>query len=161
MKILGVDPGLRYTGWGVITKKGNNISYTASGVISPNVKAEYHNRLEYLHTELLGVIEEYTPDVVAVEQTLVNSNAKTSIKLGEARGVILLAPALKKLKVYEYLPKTIKKTVTGNGNADKTQVQQMIKIILPKANIINQKKDVTDAISIALCHAYLERSINI
>lgn len=159
MKILGVDPGLRHTGWGVICKLGNNITYVDSNVISPKVTLSPSQRLQILHENLLHIIDLHKPVMVAVEQTLVNTNASSSIKLGEARGVILMTPALRNIKVYEYMPKTIKKTVTGNGNADKQQVQKMIHMILPKSDILKQKKDVADALAIALCHAYLTREV--
>ncbi|MGV3279051.1 crossover junction endodeoxyribonuclease RuvC [Rickettsiales bacterium LUAb2] len=159
MKILGIDPGLRFTGWGIIQKEGNNISYIASDVISPTVKLSTSERLATLHTKILEVLQQYNPDCVIIEKTFVNNNNVSSLKLGEARGVVVMTPALKNIEVIEYAPNTIKKVVTGAGHANKEQVQKMVQMVLPKINLQQQKQDVSDALAIALCHAYLVRGV--
>lgn len=152
MVILGIDPGLRFTGWGVIKHNGNP-TYIDCGVISPTVTLTIEERLLILHKGILEVIEKYKPKEVALEKVFVNNNGSTTLKLGEARGVVLMTPAIKGLKVTEYAPNTIKKTITGMGHATKEQVQKMVQLTLAEYTF-HKKKDAADALAIALCHYY-------
>ena len=159
MKILGIDPGLNYTGWAVISASKSSISLIDFGIITPNAKHPTSNRLKQIYEILKERIIEYNPDHVAIEETFVNKDPKSALKLGYARGVALMVPSIFDLPVFEYAPTTIKKTVTGNGHASKEQVEAMIKIVMPKSyNIITEAKDdAVDAIAIAMCHAYHKR----
>jgi crossover junction endodeoxyribonuclease RuvC len=152
MKILGLDPGLRFTGWGLIDYTGNKLTFLACGRIAVPESGGLAARLAYLHRSLEKILAETQPDVAAVEETFANVNAKSTLKLGMARGVVLLAPALKNLPVAEYSANTIKKTVVGAGHADKNQIQHMVRILLPKATI--SAPDEADALAIAICHAH-------
>ncbi|MEO1204993.1 MAG: crossover junction endodeoxyribonuclease RuvC [Pseudomonadota bacterium] len=151
VRILGIDPGLRRTGWGVIESDGVRLSYVASGYVASTQSEQLAYRLREIFEGLSGVISSLSPRESAVEETFVNDNAKATLKLGQARGMALLAPALKGLLVAEYSPNLIKKSVVGAGHADKKQVQAMIGFLLPKANFKNA--DEADALAIAICHA--------
>ena len=150
-KILGIDPGLNNTGWGVITSEGNSLSFVAGGVIKTSPKQSDSERLKVIHDGLADVIAKHKPTAAAVEEVFVNSNAKTSLKLGQARGIALLVPGMNGLDVGEYTPLKIKKAVVGYGRADKNQVGHMIKILLPTAKITSE--DTADALAVAICHA--------
>ncbi len=151
IRIVGIDPGLRRTGWGVIESDGVRLSYVASGhVASTNDEALAH-RLREIFEGLSSVISSFAPREAAVEETFVNDNARATLKLGQARGMALLAPALKGLAVCEYSPNLIKKSVVGTGHADKRQIQAMVKILLPRAKF--DGPDEADALAIAICHA--------
>lgn len=152
MKILGLDPGLRFTGWGVIDYTGNRLSFVKCGRIAIPEDLELAERLAFLHQELEKIVNDNAPDEAAVEETFSNANAKSTLKLGMARGVVMLAPALKNIPVAEYSANTIKKTVVGAGHADKNQIQHMVKILLPKADATSA--DAADALAIAICHAH-------
>jgi crossover junction endodeoxyribonuclease RuvC len=152
MRILGLDPGLRYTGWGLIERRGNNLKFITAGRIVTPDKGELASRLGFLFNELQRVVDETKPDQAAVEETFSNANARSTLKLGMARGVVLLAPALTGIPVAEYAANTIKKTVVGAGHADKNQIQHMVKMLLPQADF--STADAADALAIAICHAH-------
>ncbi len=152
MIIIGLDPGLRFTGWGVIENVGNTLSYIASGVVAVKEKQDLATRLGDIHKGVTEVIKKYNPDEAAIEETFVNKNPLTTLRLGQARGAVMLAPALLDIPVFEYSPNLIKKTVVGTGHAEKTQIQTMVKHLLPKSNETNP--DANDALAICICHAY-------
>ena len=154
MRILGLDPGLRHTGWGLIEKQGSRFVFVAAGVINPNDKLPLANRLAELHASLKKLIEEWQPDTAAVEETFVNKNPSSTLKLGQARGIVLMTPALYGLDVGEYTPNQIKKTITGIGHAEKPQVDMMIHTLL-KTVPENIPADASDALAIALTHGFL------
>jgi len=151
ISILGIDPGLRNTGWGIITICGSQLSYIADGTVRSNPKETLAERLMHLHDGLSAILKEWQPDEAAVEETFVNKDARATLKLGAARGIALLVPAQAGLLVGEYAPNMVKKTVVGSGHAGKEQVTAMIKILLPKAN--PDSADSADALAIAICHA--------
>jgi len=152
MRVIGLDPGLRHTGWGVIDVDGTRLSHVANGVVSPDATLPIAERLAFLHKALLDLIEDWSPTTAAVEETFVNKNPESTLKLGLARGAVLLAPALLGLEVAEYAPKTVKKSVVGVGAADKDQVQAMVRRLLPKATF--KSADAADALAVAICHAH-------
>jgi crossover junction endodeoxyribonuclease RuvC len=151
IRIIGIDPGLRRTGWGVVESDGVRLGYVASGLITSDGDDELAYRLRQLFEGLLGVISALKPDEAAVEETFVNKDPRSTLKLGQARGIALLAPASRGLKVAEYTPNQIKKTVTGAGHAEKRQIQAMVGFLLPKAKF--ESADEADALAIAICHA--------
>ena len=151
IRILGIDPGLRRTGWGVLDSDGVRLIYVASGVITSAADDDLAYRLRALFEGVMGVIASFDPAEAAVEETFVYDNPRSTLKLGQARGAALLAPAMKGMKVAEYTPNQIKKTVVGAGHADKKQVQAMIGFLLPKAKF--ESADEADALAIAICHA--------
>jgi crossover junction endodeoxyribonuclease RuvC len=151
IRILGIDPGLRRTGWGVIESDGVRLVYVASGMITSDSGDDLAVRLRDLFAGLSTVCTTHTPREAAVEETFVNENAKATLKLGQARGIALLAPAMKGIRVAEYTPNLIKKTVVGAGHAEKRQVQMMVGMLLPKAKF--ESADEADALAIAICHA--------
>jgi crossover junction endodeoxyribonuclease RuvC len=150
-RILGLDPGLRRTGWGIIESDGVRLSYVASGVITSDGGDELAYRLAELYQGILSVIAAHKPAEAAVEETFVNENPRSTLKLGQARGMALLAPAMKGLTVAEYTPNLIKKSVVGAGHAEKHQIQAMIGFLLPRAKF--ESADEADALAIAICHA--------
>ena len=152
MRLIGFDPGLRNTGWGVIDVFGNRLTHVADGVVQPNAGDPLAWRLRALHDGLMEILSLYNPDEAAVEETFVNRNASSTLKLGEARGVVLLAPALAGLKVAEYSANRVKKSVVGVGHANKDQVQQMVRRLLPSCEISGP--DAADALAVAICHAH-------
>lgn len=151
IRIIGIDPGLRRTGWGVVESDGVRLSYVASGLVTSTNDETLAHRLRELFEGIAGVIASFKPQEAAVEETFVNENAKATLKLGQARGMALLAPAMKGLKVAEYSPNLIKKSVVGSGHAEKHQIQAMIGFLLPKAKF--ESADEADALAIAICHA--------
>jgi crossover junction endodeoxyribonuclease RuvC len=151
IRIIGIDPGLRRTGWGVIESDGVRLSWIASGLITSDAEHDLAYRLRELFEGLGSVIRSFEPREAAVEETFVNENAKATLKLGQARGMALLAPAMQGLRVAEYAPNLIKKTVVGAGHAEKRQIQAMIGFLLPKAKF--ESADEADALAIAICHA--------
>jgi crossover junction endodeoxyribonuclease RuvC len=157
--ILGVDPGLVHTGWGLINMVGSNLKYISSGSISPNTKESIAHRLKEIYTKLSEVISEYKPEESAVEETYVNKNASSSLVLGQARGAIMLTLAIANLPISEYAARLVKKTVVGVGKAEKNQVFEMLKLLLPGAKIGSY--DEADAIAVAICHANHKKSYNI
>ncbi|MFM1814932.1 MAG: component of RuvABC resolvasome, endonuclease [Pseudomonadota bacterium] len=151
IRIIGIDPGLRRTGWGIIESDGVRLSYVASGHIATDSKEPLAYRLRQLYEGLYEIIAQFKPVEAGVEETFVNDNARATLKLGQARGVALLVPALRGLVCGEYPPNLIKKTVVGAGHAEKKQIQVMVKFLLPKATF--QSADEADALAIAICHA--------
>jgi crossover junction endodeoxyribonuclease RuvC len=152
VRILGLDPGLRRTGWGVITIEGARLGHVAHGVIKPDETAEFALRLLTVFEGLCEVIAAHAPDEAAVEETFVNKNAASTLKLGVARGVVLLAPAERGVPVAEYSANLIKKSVVGAGHAEKAQVQMMVRRLLPGCAIV--EADAADALAVAICHAH-------
>lgn len=150
--IIGLDPGLRATGWGVIMAGGNRLSHVAHGTIRTNSDDELSYRLRVLHDALAELIATWQPKTAAVEETFVNKNPASALKLGQARGVVLLAPALAGLPVAEYAPTVVKKAVVGTGGADKDQVHAMVQRLLPGCNVSGS--DAADALALAICHAH-------
>lgn len=157
-RLIGLDPGLRKTGWGVIEQDGNRLRHLAHGTIVVDAKRAMAERLRLLHDGLAQVLADYTPDEAAVEETFVNRNAASTLKLGLARGVVLLAPALADIPVREYAANEVKKAVVGAGHADKSQVAVMVRHLLPGANA--QDPDAVDALAIAICHAHIASTLN-
>ncbi len=151
IRIIGLDPGLRRTGWGVLDSDGVRLIYVASGVITPDTDDELAYRLRAIFEGVMGVIASFAPSEAAVEETFVNENPRSTLKLGQARGTVLLAPAMAGLRVAEYTPNLIKKSVVGSGHAEKQQIQAMIKFLLPKAKF--DSADEADALAIAITHA--------
>jgi len=152
MRILGLDPGLRHTGWGIIDVAGNRLTHVADGVAHAAVDQPLANRLSALFRQILAVLEQFRPDEAAVEETFVNKNPASTLKLGVARGVVLLAPAERGLPVAEYSANMVKKSVVGAGHAEKEQVQLMVRRLLPGCAIA--KPDAADALAVAICHAH-------
>jgi crossover junction endodeoxyribonuclease RuvC len=152
VRLLGLDPGLRFTGWGVIDVDGNRLRHIGDGVIATDSTASVPERLKILHDALLALLERLRPDEAAVEETYVNRNGAATLKLGYARGVALLAPALAGVSVTEYGAKSVKKAVVGTGGADKDQVEMMVRRLLPGALI--RRADAADALAVAICHAH-------
>lgn len=151
IRILGLDPGLRKTGWGVIVSEGTKLSFVACGCVESDGHDALAERLKQLHQGIARVIEGFEPDEVAVEETFINRDPQSALKLGQARGVALVVPALAGLGVSEYAANLVKKTVVGVGHADKKQVQAMIRVLLPKAE--TKSADAADALAVAICHA--------
>jgi crossover junction endodeoxyribonuclease RuvC len=150
--ILGLDPGLGCTGWGVILAQGNRLSHIANGQVRTDPKAPLPARLVDLHEKLCAVIAEHRPDGAAAEEVFVNDNPRSTLKLGQARGVVLLAAAARGIEVGEYAPSLVKKSVVGTGGADKAQVHAMIQRLLPGAKIAGA--DAADALAVAITHAH-------
>jgi len=156
VRILGIDPGLRRTGWGVIEVDGNRLAYVGCGSVEPPENMALANRLLAIHEGLAAVLADFRPVEAAVEQTFVNKDGVATLKLGQARGVAMLAPAMFGISVAEYAPNQVKKTVVGAGHADKNQVLVMLKILLPKAE--PKSADAADALAVALTHAHHRQS---
>lgn len=154
IRILGLDPGLRHTGWGVIDKDGPKIRFISAGVINPDETLTLAERLAELHEGLKKIIQDFKPDESAVEQTFVNKNPTSTLKLGQARGVVILTPALFGVCVAEYTPNQIKKMIVGAGHADKNQVDMMVRTLL-KTVPEHIPPDASDALAIALCHGFM------
>jgi crossover junction endodeoxyribonuclease RuvC len=152
IRILGIDPGLRRTGWGVIGCAGNRLIYVACGSVATDGKASLAERLVAIHDGLARIVEEFRPDEAAVEATFVNRDAVATLKLGQARGIALLVPARAGVLVAEYAPNLVKKTIVGAGHAEKAQIRLMIGVLLPKAD--PQSEDAADALAIAVTHAH-------
>ena len=159
LRLLGVDPGLRFTGWGLIEADGNRLRHRADGVIGTDAAHSVPERLRTLHDALAALIAEHRPDEAAIEETYVNRNGSATLKLGYARGVALLVPALAGIPVIEYAAKSVKLAVVGTGGADKTQVQMMVRRLLPGAAI--RRADAADALAVAICHAHHRASRNV
>ena len=152
IRILGIDPGLRRTGWGVVALDGNRLSFLACGSLATDEKAGLAARLLAIHDGLRRVVEQHAPHEAAVEATFVNKDAAATLKLGQARGIAMLVPAIAGLPVAEYAPNLVKKTIVGSGHAEKQQIRLMIKILLPKAD--PKTDDAADALAIAITHAH-------
>ncbi len=152
MRVIGLDPGLRRTGWGVIDSEGTRLRHVANGVVESNERLDLARRLVQLDEGLLAVLDCYRPEAAAVEASLVNKNAGSTLKLGVARGIALLTPAKYGLPVAEYLPMIVKKAVVGTGHAGKEQVQTMVRHLLPGCAIASA--DAADALAVAICHSH-------
>ncbi len=152
MRLIGFDPGLRQTGWGVIESDGNRLGHVANGTVSTNASADLASRLAELYDGLVRIIDQYSPVEAAVEETFVNKNPSSTLKLGQARGIVLLVPARAGVAVSEYTPNLIKKSIVGAGHAAKEQVQMMVGVLLPGTDIVNA--DAADALAVAICHAH-------
>jgi crossover junction endodeoxyribonuclease RuvC len=152
IRILGIDPGLRRTGWGVIEARGNALAFVASGTVAAPLEGALAPRLAALFDGLAAVVERSAPDEAAVEQTFVNGNPAATLKLGQARGVALLVPAKAGLAVAEYAPNAIKKAIVGAGHAEKAQIRAMVRVLLPRAEFDGD--DAADALAVAICHAH-------
>jgi len=152
VRIIGIDPGLRRCGWGVIESEGNRLRYVACGTVTPPVTLTLAERLAELHSGLRALIELHRPDEAAVEETFVNAGARSALQLGQARGVALMTPATMGLAVGEYAANLVKKSIVGTGHAEKEQVQLMVKTLLPAADF--KGADAADALAIAICHAH-------
>ncbi len=152
IRILGVDPGSSATGWGVIDAAGSRLVYVASGVIRPRRGRALAERLAGIFASLQTVIDEHGPHEAAVEETFVNASPRDALVLGQARGVAMLAPALRDLPVAEYAANSVKKSVVGRGHAEKGQVAAMVKVLLPKSG--KPAVDEADALAVAICHAH-------
>jgi crossover junction endodeoxyribonuclease RuvC len=152
VRILGIDPGLRRTGWGVIESDGNRLSFIGCGSVEPSDRLPLASRLLAIHEGLAAVLSDFKPAEAAVEQTFVNKDGVATLKLGQARGVAMLAPAMFGISVAEYAPNQVKKTVVGAGHAEKQQIALMLKILLPKAEPASP--DAADALAIAITHAH-------
>jgi crossover junction endodeoxyribonuclease RuvC len=156
IRIIGIDPGLRRTGWGVIEVEGNRLVFVGCGSIEPGEGLPLASRLLAIHEGLGAVLGDFRPAEAAVEQTFVNKDGVATLKLGQARGVAMLAPAKFGIEVAEYAPNQVKKTVVGAGHADKNQVSVMLKILLPKAE--PSSPDAADALAVAITHAHHRQS---
>lgn len=150
MLVLGIDPGLLKTGWGLVKFVDGNLIYVDSGTIFTNQKLPMEERLKNIFDNLDSIIKDYKPECVSIEETFVNNNAVSSLKLGQARGVAILSAGINGIKVFEYLPNAIKKAVTGVGKATKEQMVMMIKCLLPLSN--TKTEDEADALAMAICH---------
>jgi crossover junction endodeoxyribonuclease RuvC len=152
IRILGIDPGLRLTGWGVIAMDGPRLSWIAHGVVSPDPEADLAERLAMLAEGLRAVIHDHEPNEAAVEETFVNINPKSTLLLGQARGVVLATLAAARLRVAEFAARKVKQSIVGSGAADKSQVAFMVRRLLPKAGEVSA--DAADALAVAICGAH-------
>jgi crossover junction endodeoxyribonuclease RuvC len=155
IRILGIDPGLRRTGWGIITVSGSALAFVAAGTVAAPLDDAMAARLAALFAGLSSVIEQFAPNEAAVEQTFVNGNAAATLKLGQARGIAMLAPARAGVAVAEYAPNAVKKAVVGAGHAEKGQIRAMVRVLLPRADF--DSDDAADALGVAICHAHNRR----
>jgi crossover junction endodeoxyribonuclease RuvC len=156
IRILGIDPGLRRTGWGMVVIDGNRLSYVACGSLATDDKAALAIRLLSIHDGLRQVVSDHAPDEAAVEATFVSKDGSATLKLGQARGIAMLVPAIAGLPVAEYAPNLVKKTIVGAGHCEKAQIRMMVGVLLPKA--APQSDDAADALAIAVCHAHHRQS---
>ncbi|MCP4354117.1 MAG: crossover junction endodeoxyribonuclease RuvC [Proteobacteria bacterium] len=156
MIILGIDPGLQHTGWGVVSYKNSHLRFIDGGVIHSNSKDCMSKRLETLYDGLTEVVNHFKPNSIGIEEVYVNVNPQTSLKLGQARGMGLLSAAKSNIDIFEYAPKEIKKALVGTGKAEKEQVSFMVKTLLP--GVVMESKDMSDALAVAICHAHSVKS---
>jgi crossover junction endodeoxyribonuclease RuvC len=156
IRIIGIDPGLRRTGWGVLETLGNSLRFVAAGTVKSDEKADLASRLCQLHDGLAEVLHALTPHEAAVEATFVNKDASATLKLGQARGIAMLVPARAGLRVAEYAPNAVKKAVIGVGHGEKKQIHMMVRVLMPKASF--DSDDAADALAIAICHAHHRQS---
>ena len=157
IRIVGIDPGLRRTGWGVVEAQGNALRFIGAGTVRSEDKGELAVRLCQLHDGLAAMLAAFAPDEAAVEQTFVNKDGAATLKLGQARGIAMLVPARAGLAVAEYAPNAVKKAVIGVGHGDKKQIHMMVKVLMPKA--VFDTDDAADALAIAICHAHHRQSL--
>lgn len=151
-RIIGIDPGLRRCGWGIVETQGNRLTFIGAGTVLPPVDLSLAERLAFLFAELGLVLDRFAPDEAAVEETFVNAGVRSALILGQARGIALLTPAARGLPVAEYAANLVKKSVVGTGHADKGQVALMVKTLMPAADF--KGADAADALAIAICHAH-------
>ena len=156
MRLLGLDPGLRHTGWGIINSKDNKISWVASGNISPKISLSLSERLKEIHQGLNSIVKKYNPSIAAIEEVFVNMNGQSTLKLGMARGAAITACSINEMPVYEYAPTRVKQSVTGSGRSKKDQVASMVNILLPRCEI--KSEDESDALAVAICHTIFANS---
>lgn len=152
MRLIGLDPGLRVTGWGIIEAADGRLRHVANGALRTDSRNEIGARLTALHDGVAAIIAEYRPVAAAIEETFVNRNPRSTLRLGLARGVVLLAPARAGLPVAEYAANLVKKSVVGAGHAAKTQIGMMVRTLLPGVRI--ESEDAADALAVAICHAH-------
>ena len=152
MRLLGIDPGLRATGWGVIDVAGDRLTHVASGTVQSKSENPLAERLMSIHRGLAAAIAEQQPEFAAIEETFVNKNPTSTLKLGQARGAVMLTAALAGLEVAEYAANTVKKSVVGVGHGSKDQVRAMVRILLPGCGVTDS--DEADALAVAICHAH-------
>jgi len=152
VRIIGIDPGLRRCGWGIIEASGNRLVFVACGTLTPPTEGALADRLAFLHINITQLLDQYAPDEAAVEETFVNAGPRSALLLGQARGVALMTPALRGLLVAEYAANLVKKSVVGTGHADKGQIGLMVKTLMPTADF--KGADAADALAIAICHAH-------
>jgi crossover junction endodeoxyribonuclease RuvC len=157
IRILGIDPGLRRTGWGVVAIEGSRLMFLACGSLATQDHAALAQRLLAIHDGLRDVVASHAPDEAAVEATFVNKNPAATLKLGQARGIAMLVPAIAGLPVAEYAPNLVKKTIVGAGHGEKAQIRMMIGVLLPKAD--PRSDDAADALAIAVTHAHHRQSV--
>jgi crossover junction endodeoxyribonuclease RuvC len=157
IRILGIDPGLRRTGWGVIAIEGNRLMFLACGSLATEDGAGLAIRLLAIHDGLRRVVDEHAPDEAAVEATFVNKDASATLKLGQARGIAMLVPAIAGLPVAEYAPNLVKKTIIGVGHGEKAQIRMMLGVLLPRAD--PRTHDAADALAVAVTHAHHRQSV--
>lgn len=157
IRIIGIDPGLRNMGWGVVESLGNSLHFIGSGTIKSDAKLDLASRLCQLHEGLTKILHIHMPHEAAVEHTFVNKDATATLKLGQARGIALLVPAQAGLAVAEYAPNAVKKAVIGVGHGEKQQIHMMVKVLMPRASF--DSSDAADALAIAICHAHHRQSI--
>ncbi|MGI9402560.1 MAG: crossover junction endodeoxyribonuclease RuvC [Rhizobiaceae bacterium] len=156
IRIIGIDPGLRQTGWGILDYSGNSLVFVASGTIKTDAKADLAARLVTLYAGIEDVLRHHNPGEAAIESTFVNRDGSATLKLGQARGVALLAPARAGLAVSEYAPNAVKKSVIGTGHGDKRQIQMMVRTLMPKAEF--KTEHAADALAVAICHAHMRNA---
>lgn len=155
IRIIGIDPGLVSTGWGVVEKTGSNLTFIACGTITPPTKDALSERLLHLNRELTALIQTHQPQAAAIEETFTTANGATTLKLGQARGALIVTLAASGLPVAEYAARLVKKAIVGTGTADKNQITQMVTVLLPASRnaLAACKHDAADALAIAICHA--------
>lgn len=152
VRIIGIDPGLRRCGWGIIESQGNRLSFIAAGTVTPPLDAVLADRLAHLFREIGALLDQYAPDEAAVEETFVNKGPQSALLLGQARGVVLMTPAQRGIYVAEYSTNLVKKSVVGTGHAEKAQVELMVRTLMPTASF--KGADAADALAVAVCHAH-------
>ncbi|MBV1697359.1 MAG: crossover junction endodeoxyribonuclease RuvC [Hyphomicrobiales bacterium] len=157
IRILGIDPGLRRTGWGVVEIAGNRLGFIGCGSVATNNEASLAARLLVIHDGLMRILDQFRPDEAAVEATFVNKDAKATLKLGQARGIAIVVPAKAGVPVSEYAPNLVKKSIVGAGHGDKAQIRMMIGVLLPKAD--PSSDDAADALAVAVTHAHHRQSV--
>ena len=157
IRILGIDPGLRRTGWGIVEIAGNRLGFLGCGSVTTDNQEPLAARLVVIHDSLTRILDEFRPDEAAVEATFVNKDAKATLKLGQARGIAIVVPAKAGVPVSEYAPNLVKKSIVGAGHGDKAQIRMMIGVLLPKAD--PSSDDAADALAVAVTHAHHRQSV--
>ena len=152
MRVFGIDPGSHLTGYGIVEKRDNKLVHIDNGVVRPQSNQSFNERLRIIYQQICDLLDEFKPDVVALEDTFVAKNAKSAMKLGQARGVAILAASVRGLDIVEYHPTHIKQAITGVGGATKSQIQMMVKAILKLPDVAQE--DASDALAVAICHLH-------